>query len=78
MCNMGDMNKIMIDGQEIDRADAPIEYDRERFDLHCSELNEMFKKSEELRKESQELRKNMNNIKAVNQAFDLINNLFNF
>ena len=72
------MSKVIIDGIEMDREDAPIEYDRERFNKHCEELTEMFKKSDELKKESQELRKNCENIRAVNQAFKSIDNLFNF
>lgn len=65
-------NTVIIDGQEIDREDAPIEYDYERFNYY-------FGKSSEMKDtESEESEKNSSNIKAVNHAFQSINNLFNF
>lgn len=61
-------NTVIIDGEEIYRDDAPVEYDRERFDYYFGKSTEILKESE----------KNSSNIKAVNHAFQSINNLFNF
>lgn len=62
-------NTVIIDGEEIDRDYAPVEYDRERFDYYFGKSTEIL--------ENKESEKNSSNIKAVNQAFQSINQLFN-